>query len=89
MIGADFNDQKPIIDYPCQWIYTVIGMEQGLMHQAVAEIVTDTDYSLTLSNTSRTGKYCSLKLEMIVSSEGERNRIYQSLQNHRAIKMVL
>jgi putative lipoic acid-binding regulatory protein len=75
--------------YPCQWVYKVIGSGQEQIRRAIAEVVKEYDYTITLSNKSKTGKYCCLNLEMEVHSEESRTQIYTALKNHPTIKLVL
>jgi putative lipoic acid-binding regulatory protein len=82
-------NNKLNLKYPCEWVYKIIGTQSRMMHDAVAEIVTDTPYRITFSNFSAKGKYICLNVEMTVCSETQRNDIFQSLKKHDAIKMVL
>jgi len=83
------NMCKVKIDYPCQWLYKVIGSDQEKLHRALMEIVSDNSCDISSSNSSRTGKYHSLNLEVTVQSEEERNAIYMALKAHPQVKMVL
>lgn len=85
----DFNGEKLHLTYPCQWIYKVIGSGQDRVRNAIAEVVEGYEYIVTLSNRSRTGKYCCLNLEMTVDSEAIRTEIYAALKNHPEIRIVL
>ena len=80
---------KPIIDYPCKWLYKVIGTEQDKLHQAILEIITGTPCEINLSNSSSSGKYLCLNLEITVHDEDERNAIYLDLKAHPQVKIVL
>ena len=81
--------KKPVMEYPCRWIYKIIGSDSRTIRRAVEEIVKGYDYTITSSNTSQTGRYHSLNLEVLVDDEGERTGIYDKLRNHPAVKMVL
>jgi putative lipoic acid-binding regulatory protein len=85
----DFDGEKLRLTYPCQWIYKVIGAGQARMRSAIAEVVDGHDYVVTLSNSSRTGKYCCLNLEMTVDNEETRTEIYTALKSHPEIRIVL
>ncbi len=80
-------DGKPLIDYPCEWEYRIIGSDEAGMRAAVAEIVDDRAHSLRAGN--RKGKYLSLKLKTSVVDEADRDRIYQGLSARAAIRMVI
>jgi len=56
---------------------------------AIEKIVKGRDYTITPSNISKTGRYHSLKLEVLVDDEGHRTGIYDKLQSHPAVKIVL
>ena len=45
------------VDYPCEWIYKVIGCDKESVHNAIASIIQDNEYQINDSNTSKTGKY--------------------------------
>lgn len=78
-----------VLEYPRPWTYRVIGMDEGLIRQAVAEALCRNEYELELSNTSSGGKYISMNLETRVASEEARNSIHLALTSHPAVKMVI
>ena len=80
---------KVKLDYPCQWLYKVIGIEEEQLRQAIAEIIPDTPYEINLSKSSSSGKYLCLNVELTVQSAEERNSIYESLKAHQHVKIVL
>ncbi|MBI4793540.1 MAG: DUF493 domain-containing protein [Deltaproteobacteria bacterium] len=85
----EYIDQKVAVSYPCQWLYKIIGTEQDALVMAVNGIFAGTDHTLTFSNSSRTGKYVSFNLEVMVHSEEARNFFFAALREHSAVKMVL
>jgi putative lipoic acid-binding regulatory protein len=76
------------IDYPCDWIYKVIGRDKESVHNAIASIVQDSEYQINDSNSSKTGKYLSFNVTVLVGDEEYRNKIYQALKKHGDIKFV-
>ena len=80
---------KPKIDYPCPWLFKVIGFDRQEIEQVIAEIVGGIPFTVTTSNASSGGRYQSVNLEMEVTSEENRDSIYQNLAAHSAIKVVL
>lgn len=80
---------KVQIQYPCRWLYKVIGLDPERLHQALLEIVSDDSCNVSPSNSSRTGKYHCLNLEVTVQSEAELNSIYKALKAHPQVKFVL
>ena len=79
----DLSTGKPEIVYPCRWEYKTIGADEDEMRAAIAEIVVYLDHSLSSSNTSRTGRYCSLLLAVTVRSESHRNEFLRPSRNIR------
>ena len=86
--GGNINNQKVNIDYPCEWLYKVIGSDKESVHNAVACIIQDREFHINDSNTSKTGKYQSFNVKVVVNDEAYRNTIYQALKEHDDIKFV-
>jgi len=84
------GDQKKLeLEYPCQWHYKIVGEEKERIIEAVCEIISEKEHKITHSNQSKTGKYISMNLDLLVHNEEERNFIYEALKAHQHIKMVL
>jgi putative lipoic acid-binding regulatory protein len=84
------NKERNIkLEYPCAWVYKIIGVDQDEMKSVVSEIIQDRACSITLSRQSENAKYHCLNVEVIVESESHRQTIYESLKAHPAIKIVL
>jgi len=81
--------EKQVIDYPCQWVFKIIGKNERLMRNAVDNCMGKTRFRLKKSNTSRAGKYISLNLETMVENEQLRNKIYEELKRHESVTMIL
>lgn len=77
------------MEYPCRWIYKIIGSDSGEMKEAIEKIAEGCNYTVTPSNISKTGRYNSLNLEVLVDDEGHRTGIYDKLRDHPAVKTVL
>ena len=84
------NTHKKVqIEYPCCWLYKVIGSDKDEMSQAVEEIIQGETCTITFSNASSKGKYLCLNVEVIVHDEDARNILYARLKAHQAVKTVL
>ena len=79
---------KASIDYPCEWVYKIIGSDKESVHGATAGIMQDSAYQIDDSNTSKTGKYLSFNVTIMVGDEACRNKIYQAFKEHDDIKFV-
>ena len=77
------------LSYPCRWVYKVIGSNQKQVRQAICELIAEREYVVTSSNSSATGKYHCMNLEMRVESEADRTGMYEALRRHPAIIMVI
>ncbi|MCZ6633778.1 MAG: DUF493 domain-containing protein [bacterium] len=80
---------KPEICYPAKWQYTLIGTDETTIREVVSEVLGAHNYTLTLSNNSATGKYCSLSLSTTVLNEAHRLETHHALLSNSNIKMVL
>ncbi len=81
--------EKLELDYPCQWLYKIIGQEENALLSAIKEIFSDTEHTKKHSNTSSSGKYISYNVELTIHNEESRNFFYMALKEHPAIKMVM
>lgn len=81
------SEDRPEIDYPCEWSYKLIGREEAALREAV-DIIVQADYSLVHSRKSTGGKYLSLELSLTVSTEEERLEIGKRLHEHEAVIYV-
>ena len=88
IIGQD-ESQKLELEYPCSWKYKIIGEERRKLEEAVHSVILERTHTLDHSKTSKTGKYVSLNLDLIVHNEDDRTFIYEALKAHQHIKMVL
>ena len=83
------RNQRPVIEYPCSWEYTVIGTDHTQLKEAVQLVCAPSDVVITVSHTSSKGKYLSVKARLLVESEEHRNSIFTMLKDHTAIHFVL
>ncbi|MDF1878051.1 DUF493 domain-containing protein [Sulfurimonas sp. SAG-AH-194-C20] len=83
------SKQKVVIEYPCNWCYKVIASEKAALEQAIRDVIDERDHSISPSNTSKTGKYISMNLDLLVHNEDDRTFIFDALKKHQDIKMVL
>lgn len=81
--------QKPEINYPCDWLYKVIGENPEAVKEGVFQVLAGKDFIFTDSHTSSGGKYHSFNVELTVDNEEERLSIYNKMVNHAAIKVVI
>lgn len=81
--------QKVEMEYPCPWVYKIIGREQEELRAAIAEVVQARECLVSLSNSSSGGKYFCLDVELVVISAEDRESQYRAFKGHPAVVMVL
>lgn len=83
------NPKKLELDYPCTWVYKVIGEDCSLLKDLIVSACSPLEVKITHSNTSSKGKYHSLNAELVVPDETKRLRIYELLKKSPAVKIIL
>ena len=81
--------QKVQLEYPLTWTYKLISLDKELIQKVVHEVILEREHKLTHSNASKTGKFVSMNLDMLVHNEDDRNFFFQAFKTHQDIKMVL
>ena len=87
--SKDQSPKRPEIDYPCTWVYKVIGQDCSLLKDAITSACAPADVQICHSHSSSKGKYHSLNAELVVADEKTRLSIYEILKNNPAVKFVL
>lgn len=80
--------QKAKIEYPCRWSYKIIAQKKDHI-EVIAQKVCPPEYELKHSNNSKSGKYVSMNLSVLVHNEEQREEIFRQFEQHEDIKMVL
>jgi len=81
--------RKPAIEYPCRWVYKVIGPDEKALRAAVTQVMQDLAHTVEPSNVSAMGRYCCLNVELVVVDETVRTTLYELLKKHPAVRVVL
>ncbi|MBU1045347.1 MAG: DUF493 domain-containing protein [Candidatus Omnitrophica bacterium] len=84
-------DAKGKMEYPCKWLYKVIGADRDKVEKALIEIIALDKQNLKMmfSNISKNGNYLAFNVEIKVENEEQRDLIYSKLKKHPDIKAVL
>ena len=85
----DEDECKPRINYPCLWIYKVIGRDLEGLRGAVAEVMQGSEHTVAPSRSSKGGAYHCLNVELTVESEPVRLGLYERLRRHPSVIMVM
>ena len=81
--------RKPEINYPCEWEYKVIGTDQARLEEIIRSACKPAVPEIILSNISSSGRYYSLNATLEVKDEAMRLEIFNQLQDHPEVKMVI
>ena len=81
--------QKVELEYPCCWVYKIIGREREELRAAIAEVVQARECLVSLSNSSSGDKYLCLDVELVVVSAEDRECQYLAFKAHPTVVMVL
>jgi uncharacterized protein len=82
------NNERPNIEYPCEWSYKVIGSDLDNILAAIEDASSGLEYDVTPSNVSENEKYFSVNLKIKVPNEITRDIIYEKLAKHDSIRIV-
>lgn len=83
------SEKKIELEYPTTWTYKLIALDKALIQKVIHEVILEREHNLAHSNASKTGKFVSMNLDLLVHNEDDRNFIFQALKEHQDIKMVL
>lgn len=86
---ASGTPDRPEIEYPCTWVYKVIGKDCTLLKEIIVSTCAPQEVKISHSHTSSKGKYHSLNAELVVPDETTRLALYETLKQHPAVKIVL
>ncbi len=89
MVSINEIDKKLELEYPCSWCFKIIGEDRVLIERLVCEMMQDRDHTLTHSNSSSSGKYLSLNLDLVVQSDDDRETLFKTLRDSEHVKRVL
>ncbi|MGL2572459.1 HP0495 family protein [Helicobacter pylori] len=81
--------KKPTIIYPCVWDYRVIMTTKDTSTLKKLLETYQRPFKLEFKNTSKNAKFYSFNVSMEVSSEEERNEIFQKISQLEVVAHVL
>lgn len=79
---------KEKIQYPCQWHYRIIGNDKKELNEAALEIL-DKEFITAPCKESKSGKYHSINIEVLINNQQERDEIFTKLRKDPRIYYVL
>ena len=81
--------KRPEIEYPCEWSYKVIGVDKERVRDAAETVMSNRQYLLQYSKSSKSGKYHSWTINLVVESQEERDSLFMALKTHQDVKLVI
>ncbi|WP_120934807.1 HP0495 family protein [Helicobacter pylori] len=81
--------EKPTIIYPCVWDYRVIMTTNDTSTLKELLETYQRPFKLEFKNTSKNAKFYSFNVSMEVSSESERNEIFQKISQLEVVAHAL
>ncbi|PDX23103.1 HP0495 family protein [Helicobacter pylori] len=83
------DSKKPTIIYPCLWDYRVIMTTNDTSTLKELLETYQRPFKLEFKNTSKNAKFYSFNVSMEVSSEAERNEIFQKISQLEVVVHAL
>ncbi|MCQ2860289.1 DUF493 family protein [Helicobacter pylori] len=83
------DSEKPTIIYPCLWDYRVIMTTKDTSMLKELLETYQRPFKLEFKNTSKNAKFYSFNVSMEVSSEAERNEIFQKISQLDGVVQTL
>ena len=81
--------QRPEITYPTSWSYTVVGEGESELMAHIERALGGAAHEKATSRHSKTGRYTSIEVTLVVQDEEQRLVVFRSLQNHPAVRVVI
>lgn len=83
------DSEKPTIIYPCLWDYRVIMTTKDTSTLKELLETYQRPFKLEFKNTSKNARFYSFNVSMEVSSEAERNEIFQKISQLEVVAHAL
>lgn len=85
--------ERPAIEFPCEYPIKVIADNdpgiRDLVLGIVGEHVTEWVHESVSVRNSRAGNYCSVRVSIIATGEGQLRALHQALVNQPPVRLVL
>ena len=83
------SEEKPQIHYPCEWRFKLIGEDLDKMKSAIGRVLSEKEYTQTRSNSSRSGKFNAINIDLMLFSDKERLELYEKFQLQPEFRFVI
>lgn len=87
-VGSD-KQPRPVLAYPLEWEYRVIGAAEPEVRAAIARVMGSRAHTVRTARKSREGRWVSVHVELVVVSESERDQLHRDLVADPAVRLVM
>lgn len=88
-MASESKARRPVLSYPLEWEYRVIGADEVAVRAAIARIMGARVHAVAESIKSRAGRWVSVHVELVVHTEEERDRLHAELVADPAVRLVM
>ena len=89
MILDNKTQEKPVIEYPTNWGFKLIGRDKEALLACIKEAMGNKEHLCSIGNKSKNGKFHSYNASCSVESEEERKKIFKYFEEHKDVNMVI
>ena len=86
---ASEKQPRPVLAYPLEWEYRVIGAAEPEVRAAIARVMGARPHSVKAARKSREGRWVSVHVELVVQTEHERDQLHRDLLADPAVRLVM
>lgn len=86
---ASDKHPRPVLAYPLDWEYRVIGADESEIRAAIVRIMGARSHVVAASRKSREGRWVSVHVQLVVHSETERDQLHRELVSDPAVRLVM
>jgi len=77
------------LEYPCDWEYRVMCLCNKDIEEIVVDVVKDRSFTQKKGNISKTGKYQSYSITLLVHNDDDRVGLFHLFKQHKDVAMIL
>jgi len=85
----DLNNHKLELDYPCKWVYKIVILHEHNANAIARNVLNDREHKVTKSKVSSKGKFKSYAIDLIVTSDEDRENLHKEFHTHKNVKMIV
>lgn len=86
---AGDKQQRPVLVYPLEWEYRVIGSDEAQVRAAIARVMGARAHVLSTARPSPKGRWVSVHVNLTVHTEAERDQLHTDLVADPAVRLVM